>query len=132
MGSTVYRGAFTSGYWVLLYIARYEDLKNNTNKEVNKILDFLGVQYSPEQVEKNLLAADFSTFKRSVEKKLILPVSCLCPCRKKHAQFQHFTSEQRLFIRDTITKTVSFLRRNNHGVTYGIENYLDQHIAKPK
>ena len=66
---TVYRGVATSGYWVLLCIARYEDLKNNTNKEVNKILDFLGVQYSPEQVEKNLLAADFSTFKRSVEKK---------------------------------------------------------------
>ena len=54
------------GFYYTLH-ARYEDLKNNTNKEVNKILDFLGVQYSPEQVEKNLLAGDFSTFKRSVE-----------------------------------------------------------------
>ncbi len=47
----------------LYTISRYEDLKNNTYSEMRKMLDFLNIEYTPDQLAENL-ANDFVIFKR--------------------------------------------------------------------
>ena len=86
---------------------RYEDLKLDTFKEVKRMLDFLQFGYDNEELRQRL-ATNFSTFHRQHTEK----------------EFQHFTSEQRIFVDNGISASVDYLKRYNHGETFGIEEYL--------
>ena len=54
--------------------------------------------------------------------------SCVCislPRIHKDDQFDHFTEDQKSLVRNAISKSVDYLRENNHGNTLGIEDYLN-------
>ena len=72
-----------------VHLVSYEDLENDTVREVEKILDFLHFQYSHEEVTERL-REDFANFKRSHQK----------------AEFQHFSPEQKDRLRETLTTAV--------------------------
>ncbi len=85
---------------------RFEDLKINVTKEVIKMLEFLKMPYSEEEVNKRM-ARDVGTFRR-----------------KRHDTFQHFTAEQRSIVLSAIQQVVEVLTQWNGGNTLQIEEYL--------
>ncbi len=50
--------------------------------------------------------------------------SFICIHRQHKEDFEHFTESQRVMIRDTITKTVNYLKESNNGNIYDIDDYL--------
>ena len=73
-----------------------------------RILDFLGVSYSPEEVKQRLLE-DVTTFQRS----------------KQAANADLYTPEQRELIREVLRRIIARLLEDDGGDTLGIEEYLD-------
>ncbi len=63
-------------------VVRYEDLKSDLLTQVKKMLDFLGVPYSDEALQKRM-SKDFGKFHRKHD-----PAS----------DFDHYTAEQRNYI----------------------------------
>lgn len=99
--------------WVLddhrrpVHVVSYEDLKNNTVKEVEKILDFLKYPYNHnELVEK--LSQDFNEFRRS------------------HTQddFPHFNSEQKQKLRSTLESITSIAKSSGKIDLFHFYEYL--------
>ena len=84
----------------------FEDLKANVTGEVERMLDFLQVSYSREQVEERL-EQNFTLFKR-----------------RHHREFEHYTTEQRAYITQVIAKTKQELENNNSTGIIQIERYL--------
>ena len=72
-----------------VHVVSYEDLENDTVREVEKILDFLHFQYSHEEVTERL-REDFANFKRSHGK----------------VEFQYFSPEQKDKLRETLMTAV--------------------------
>lgn len=72
-----------------------------------RILDFLGVSFSPQEVKLKLLK-DFTTFQR----------------RKRDVNINPYTPEQRKLIKETLQQIVAKLQQENDGDTLGIEEYL--------
>lgn len=72
-----------------------------------RILDFLGVSFSPQEVKLKLLK-DFTTFQR----------------RKQDVNINPYMPEQRKLIKETLQQIVAKLQQENDGDTLGIEEYL--------
>ena len=81
-------------------------MKSNTIKEVKKMLQFLGFGYREEDLQQRL-STNFSAFHR-----------------KQTEDFLHFTREQRRFIDKGIAFSIEFLKQQNNGETFGLEDYL--------
>ena len=95
---------YISGHPAL--VVKYNDLKSNALREIKRMLDFLNFPYTDEEVSKKM-AKTFDTFHRS-----------------SHAEFEHYTPEQRANINRVLQETVELLKEQNRGNTLGIEEFL--------
>ena len=85
-------------------VVRYEDLKQNTIREVKRMLDFLQIPYKEKVVEERL-EKDFSRF------------------RRRHRQsFEHFTTKQREHVMKYVKSARTELEQQIR-MTFGIEEY---------
>ena len=73
-----------------------------------RVLDFLGVSYSPHKVERRL-QEDVTTFQRRGRSEVTDP----------------YTPEQRKVVTDMVEKTIIELKRENNGDLLGLDKYLD-------
>ena len=73
-----------------------------------RILDFLGVSYSPEEVKQKLLE-DIKTFQRS----------------KQAEDTDPYTHEQWELVRKEVQHIIAELQQENDGDMLGVEEYLD-------
>ncbi len=89
-------------------VVRFEDIKSDSLAAVGRMLDFLSVPYSEEEL-KGKLGSGFELVHRTY------PVGKIDP----------FTTRQRGRIREMVKKTVAMLYKLNDGVTFGIDQYLD-------
>lgn len=87
-------------------VVRFEDLKADAVKEMKRMLNFLKVPYSEDEVLKRM-TKDVGTFHR-----------------KHHEVFEHFTHQQRDLVLASIRQVIELLRQHNHGDTLQIEEYL--------
>ena len=85
-------------------VVRYEDLKQNTIREVKRMLDFLQFPYKEEVMEERL-EKDFSQFRR-----------------KHRGSFEHFTTQQREHVMKCVQSSRTELEQQLH-MTFGIEEY---------
>ncbi len=72
------------------------------------MLDFLGVPYSDEALQKRM-SKDFGKLHRK---------------HNPACYFDHYTAEQRNRITGLVREAIEFLKSNNNGTTYDIEEYL--------
>ena len=102
--------------WVLsgmkrdLLVVKFEDLKKDTINEAERMLMFLKVPFSREDLKKRL-SEDFKQFHRPHPKK-----------------FEYFTPEQEKHVRERVESVVALLKRENNGDTSGVEEYLEPSI----
>ena len=86
--------------WVLnnhrhpVLVIKYEDLKNNTEEEIEKMLDFLQVPYSRSRL-REVVTRGYEAYKR--------------PHRD---EFDHYTVEQRATIRAAIVRVANSLKEH--------------------
>ena len=73
-------------------VVRYEDLKSNTLQEIMQMLEFLGYEYTPDEL-KERLNQKFTTFYRN-----------------RTSTFEHYTAAQKQYINSIITKVHSRLQ----------------------
>ena len=99
--------------WVLsgakrdLLVVKYEDLKIDTLNEVKRMLDFLRVPFSREDLKDQLLK-DFTIFQRNYSK-----------------EFEHFTPDQEEYVRQRVESVIALLKTANNQDTLGVEEYLN-------
>ena len=94
--------------WVLqdhakVHVVNYEVVKRNPLYEVTKMLEFLKVDYVSSDELKKRLSEDFSEFKRP---------------KRKQVDFEHYTPEQKLYIKLVILETSRALDNK-----YKLESY---------
>ena len=86
---------FTS--WIItsknhpILVVRYEDLKDNTLGEMERMLDFLGFAYTREELARRL-EKGYTAFKRT-----------------NHGNFEHYTQEQKKYIQKLVRGAVETL-----------------------
>jgi len=88
------------------HVVRYEDLKMNETREIIKLLKFLGVPHSDQEVNERLKFG-FSDFYRN-----------------HHDEFRHFTTEQERFITSQVNQTISILKVYGLDKVFPIHEYL--------
>ena len=88
------------------YVVRYEDLKSNTTREVQKLLKFLGAPYSEQEINRRLKAG-FNDFYRN-----------------HHDDFRHFTPEQERFITGLVNQTIATLKVYGLDSVFSLQEYL--------
>lgn len=98
--------------WVLekqmdhaVLIVRYEDLKSNTVKEVERMLTFLQHPFNAEDIPSRL-AQDFTTFKRPHD-----------------VDFERYTSSQKLYIESVLLQTIKHAQDSNMTHVLNLEEY---------
>ncbi len=97
------------GTQIPVLLIRYEDVKTDAVKEVKRMLDFLGVPYSDEEL-KQKLSQDFTAFQR----------------QHKHDEFDHYTNEQRQLLLSVVQETVSKIHEiSTTFPTQELEEYLN-------
>ena len=89
-----------------LLVVYFEDLKTNYTGEVERMLDFLQISYSKEQLEERLKPG-FTLFKRNHSK-----------------AFEHYTIEQKATIMRMIARTKKELEDNGIQDVIQIQRYL--------
>ena len=90
-----------------MLLVKYEALKNDTAMEIQKILDFLDISYSTEDLQRQL-SGGFSAFHRS----------------HSNENFDHFTPEQKLWIDAAIMNATDLI-----GMKMNFTGYLSQAIS---
>ena len=88
-------------------VVKYENIKSHTMDEVERMLNFLGVPFSREDLKRRM-SEGFETFHRAHPK-----------------EFEHFTSEQEHCVRKQVETVIALLKEKNNGSTFGIEEYLE-------
>ena len=88
-------------------VIRYEDLKKDTSVSLRRMLDFLQVPYTEQRLQE-VITQGFKDFKR-----------------KHSEEFDHYTREQREFVRSVINDTLSVLKARGLSSVCNIEEYLD-------
>ena len=81
------------------HIVQYEDLKNDTVKEMKKVMDFLGFSHLSEADIAERLDQGYNNFYRNHKD-----------------DFVHFTEEQKAFVHEQVVNTINTLKE------YGLEN----------
>jgi hypothetical protein len=93
-----------------LLIVTYEDLKANVSQEVLRMLEFLGINYSPNTIFERL-RCESTTFKRS----------------KPLQRFDPYTPEQRNFVRSCLKEFLKSLdSMNRKSLERTVQNYFPQ------
>ena len=90
-------------------VVKYEDLKSDSLTQVKRMLEFLRVPYSEEELQKRL-SQDYGKFHRNKT--------------YSSSSFDPYTPEQRKYILTMIQDVVDLLKTHNNGSTFGIEEYL--------
>ena len=90
-----------------ILVVKYEDLKSDVLTQLKRMLEFLNVPYSDEELEKRL-SEDYRGFHRL----------------HKRDDFEHFTPEQRQFVLTGVQEMIFLLETQNDAKTHGIEEYL--------
>ena len=91
-----------------VHVVSYEDLQNDTVREVEKILDFLHFPYSHEDLIQRL-RVDFTTFQR----------------HHMNDGFQHFSPEQKERLRLTLKITISTAKKSGKEHLFHFNEYLE-------
>ena len=91
-------------------VVKYEKLKSEPIPEVRRMLDFLGINYSAEYLQRRI-DEGFSTFRRKYD----------------NVKFEHFTSQQKSWVNSIIMNATDLL--NDHNIILGdliqLEDYFD-------
>ena len=88
-------------------LVRYEDLVANTTGELLRILEFLGVPYSPVKVTTSLKSKEFTQYYRN------------------HSDnFEHYTAKQKAAINADISKITSELDKAGLAHTISLAQYI--------
>ena len=90
-------------------VVRYQDLQKDANSEVMMMLDFLEFPYTLTTVNKKL-AKNYNEFHRK---------------HSNTTSFQHFTSEQREFIKSVIQNSILLLQSQGLLEVCDIRDYLE-------
>ena len=91
-----------------VHVVNYEDLKKDTVREVEKILDFLQFPYSHEEVVERL-KTDFTTFQRP----------------HTHDDFQHFSPAQKEMLQTTLLTVMADAKASGKADLFLFNEYLD-------
>ena len=94
-------------YYHPVLVIRYEDLKTDTSNSLRRMLDFLQVPYTEQKLQE-VITQGFRDFKR-----------------KHYEEFDHYTPEQREFIRTVIKDTQSVLEARGLSSVCNIQEYLE-------
>ena len=89
------------------HIVRYEDLKNDTVKEMKKALNFLGFSHISETDIRERLGEGYNSFYRN-----------------HRDDFGHFTEAQKSFVRQQVQDTINTLREHGKEDSFPIYKYL--------
>ncbi len=89
-------------------MVKYEHVKADSLSQIKRMLEFLKVPYTDEELTKRL-SDGFNKFKRK---------------HNSREEFDHFTSEQREMLMNLTQDAVRLLQEKNNGEAYGIEDYL--------
>ena len=89
-------------------VVKYEDLRSDSLTQAKKMLEFLKVPYSDEELERRMMIKDSENFHR----------------KNQSGNFNYYTFEQKQYLKRMIQKAVTYLKEHNNGTTYGIEDYL--------
>lgn len=89
------------------HIIRYEDLKNDTVKELKKILDFLGFLHISEADIEERLGDGYNSFYRNHKD-----------------DFGHYTEEQKSYVHQQVQETINALREHGKEAVFPIHEYL--------
>ena len=89
-----------------ILVVQYEKLKNDTVGGVKRILDFLGLKYSREEISQRLEGGYTSFY------------------RNHRDDFEHFTPSQRAFMTNMVNETIQMLDECNVGDVFPIHDYL--------
>ena len=87
-------------------VVRYEDIKADTVREVKRMLEFLKFPYKESELVERL-AIGFNDFHRA-----------------SHPTFEHYTAEQKEYVRAKVKETVKLLKKWKHPSVAEIEKYL--------
>ena len=88
-------------------VIRYEDLKADTAVGLRKMLDFLQVPYTEQRLQE-VITQGFKEFER-----------------RHYEEFDHYTREQRNFVRSAIKDTLSVLKAHGLASVGSIQEYLE-------
>lgn len=88
-------------------VVRYEDLKQNTTKEVGRMLSFLQIPLSSEDLAQRL-KEDFTTFRRS----------------HSEGDFEHYTAAQKLHLKSSLQHAIGLAAENNMTQVLRLNDYL--------
>ena len=84
---------------------KYEDLLKDTKQQLLRILDFVGVPYSRQQLER-VVRAGYEEYQRP-----------------PGAKFEHYTEEQKTYVRQLVQSIITALKTSDH-LALKIEDYL--------
>ena len=92
-----------------VHVVRYKDLKQDTVKEVKKMLNFLKVEFDDQELESRL-TEDFDTFHR------------------KHTNadnYEHYSLEQREYMKTMLQHTIKMAEARGKQDLLGLHEYLE-------
>lgn len=89
-------------------VVRYEDLKQDTMKEVERMVTFLGLPFNEEAVTQRL-AEDFTVFKR---------------LHKQEDDFKRYTDDQTVHMRSVVLKAIKLVKDKNMAHIIRLNDYL--------
>ena len=92
-----------------LHIIRFEDLKRDTLKEVIKMLDFLNISYISKKDIYGRICKGYTEFKRP---------------HNMDYSFEHFTWEQKNYIRSILQETKMFVIRADREHLMELDDYF--------
>ena len=101
------RGWIITGKNNPFHIVRYEDLKNDTVKEMKKVVDFLGFPHISEADIEERLGEGYNNFYRNHKD-----------------NFGHYTEKQKSFVRQQVQDTINTLRKHGKENVFPIHQYL--------
>ena len=87
-------------------VVRYEDVKSGQVTEIEKILDFLGIQYDKEVLYRRL-QEDYGTFQR-----------------QHHLEYEHYTVNQKQYMNSLLLDTIHMLQKHNVDHLFKLEQYI--------
>ncbi len=90
-------------------VVRYEELKQDPVKEVGRMLSFLHLDLSPEDLSQRL-KADFTTFRRP---------------HSEQSDFEHYTDEQKLLMRSFLQCAIQLAQEGNKTNVLKLDEYLE-------
>lgn len=91
-------------------VVKYEDLKEDTLREVERILTFLKLPFSREEVSEKL-ARDFTTFKRP---------------HREGDNFKRYTDKQMASMKSTVMEAIQLIEDNDISDIVTLDEYLEK------